>query len=194
MTDLAVPDRFAIVSSDMDQLILVNSQDEEIGADDKLSCHDGQGKLHRAFSVLLFNDKRDMLIQQRAPSKRLWGGFWSNSCCSHPRVGESLSVAAKRRVFEELGLNINELTYLYKFEYHAQFGDLGAEHELCSVFVGLVDELPQVNENEISDWRFVSWSTLEHELEAQPENFTPWFKMEWQAIQRDHGNKLHALF
>jgi isopentenyl-diphosphate delta-isomerase len=187
-------DRFAVVSSDTDQLILVNSQDEEIGFDDKLSCHDGQGKLHRAFSVLLFNEKRELLIQRRAPGKRLWGGYWSNSCCSHPRVGETMDEAAKRRVLEELGLSVSDLTFLYKFEYHAQFGDVGAEHELCTVFIGRADLDPVVNENEISQWRYIGASTLEAELEANPEHYTPWFKMEWQQITRVFASELDALF
>jgi isopentenyl-diphosphate delta-isomerase len=187
-------DRFAVVSSDTDQLILVNSQDEEIGFDDKLSCHDGQGKLHRAFSVLLFNEKRELLIQRRAPGKRLWGGYWSNSCCSHPRVGETMDEAAKRRVLEELGLSVSDLTFLYKFEYHAQFGDVGAEHELCTVFIGRADLDPVVNENEISQWRYIGASALEAELEANPEHYTPWFKMEWQQITRVFASELDALF
>ncbi|WP_370980126.1 isopentenyl-diphosphate Delta-isomerase [Agaribacterium sp. ZY112] len=185
-------DNFAVVSSDSDQLILVNEHDEELGLADKLSCHDGQGILHRAFSVLLFNERGEMLIQKRAEVKRLWGGFWSNSCCSHPREGESMTYAAQRRMSEELGLEAKHLTYLYKFQYHAQFGDIGAEHELCSVFIGRCDEQAKPNPHEISEVRWLSPEALEHELETNPDAFTPWFKLEWSEIQNKFKAQLEA--
>lgn len=192
MVELA-HDQHAVVSSDSDLLILVNSQDEEIGSADKLVCHDGQGMLHRAFSVLLFNDKGELLLQKRAAEKRLWGDFWSNSCCSHPRIGETMEQASKRRVKEELGLQV-ELEYLYKFEYRAQFDESGAEHELCWVYIGRCDTAPSPNSNEISEWRFISPSALEKELITQPEQYTPWFKLEWQEVQRSYQPQLNALF
>lgn len=187
-----VIDRDAVVSSDSDQLILVNSEDEAIGEADKLVCHDGEGMLHRAFSVLLFNEQGELLLQKRAPGKRLWGGYWSNSCCSHPRVGETMGQATRRRTWEELGLKA-EPKYLYKFEYHAQFDDSGAEHELCWVYIGRCNGEPRTNKNEISEWRFITAQTLEKELEEIPEAYTPWFKLEWQEIKRLHGRELEAL-
>ena len=87
-----------------DLLILVDSDDQEIGLMDKTLCHEDQGKLHRAFSIFLFNRSGEVLIQQRATSKLLWGDFWSNTCCSHPRAGESIDSAASRRIEEELGI------------------------------------------------------------------------------------------
>ncbi|WP_096087089.1 isopentenyl-diphosphate Delta-isomerase [Agaribacterium haliotis] len=193
MTALA-RDRFAVVSSDSDELILVNQHDEEIGSADKLLCHDGKGMLHRAFSVLLFNQHGELLLQKRAAEKRLWGDFWSNSCCSHPRVGESMHEAARRRVAEELGLEIADLVYLYKFEYHAQFGELGAEHELCSVFIGRCDSEAEPNANEISAVRWLSAAALEAELNADEAAFTPWFKMEWAHINKHFKAELEALY
>ncbi len=192
MSELA-HDRFAVVSSDADPLILVDSQDQQLGSADKASCHDGDGMLHRAFSVLIFNSRGELLLQRRAPGKRLWGGFWSNSCCSHPRDGETMDVASQRRVWEELGLK-TELHYLYKFEYHASFGEAGSEHELCWVYIGLSDDPPSTNSNEISEWRYISLSDLEDELSAHPEQFTPWFKLELQEIQNTHAEALQALF
>ena len=95
-------DLHRIVSSESEQLILVDRDDNEIGYVSKADAHDGAGMLHRAFSLFLFNDAGELLLQQRAPEKRLWGGYWSNSCCSHPRRGESLDIATSRRLLDEL--------------------------------------------------------------------------------------------
>lgn len=182
----------AVVSFDSDQLILVDSQDQQLGSADKLTCHDGDGMLHRAFSVLLFNSRGELLLQKRAKEKRLWGDYWSNSCCSHPRLGESMDEACERRMLEELGLRA-KLTFLYKFEYHADFGSLGAEHELCWVYIGRCDEEPSINENEASAWRYVSPKNLDSELASTPGHFTPWFKMEWDEIRLHYQARLDEL-
>ena len=121
-----------VVSDDTELLILVDSSDRETGQLDKSACHDGEGQLHRAFSVFIFNDAGELLIQQRAADKRLWPSFWSNSCCSHPRAGEAIDDAAERRCQQELGIAAS-LTFLYKFEYQAAYEDIGSERELCSV-------------------------------------------------------------
>lgn len=191
MSELA-HDRFAVVSSDDELLILVNERDEEVGSADKATCHDGDGLLHRAFSVLLFNSRGELLLQKRASSKRLWGGYWSNSCCSHPRAGESMAEASQRRVREELGLSA-ELTYLYKFQYLARFGDLGSENELCSIYIGVSDDVPSTNSNEISEWRYVSRADLDRELSQSPEAYTPWFKLEWQEVCSKYSEQLSAI-
>ncbi len=182
-------DPMAVVSSESEPLILVNSQDEEVGFANKSASHDGEGMLHRAFSILIFNTQGELLLQQRAPGKRLWGNYWSNSCCSHPRMGESMEQATQRRLWEELGLE-TELSFLYKFEYHCLFGDAGAEHELCWVYVGISDQEPSTNTNEIAQWRYISQADLEQELATTPEVFTPWFKLEWERIKADFGQHL----
>jgi len=185
-------DRHAIVSSDEDLLILVNDNDEQIGEADKLVCHDGDGLLHRAFSVLIFNSQGEVLLQKRADQKRLWGGYWSNSCCSHPRIGETMDEASQRRLWQELGLRA-ELVFLYKFQYHADFGEAGAEHELCWVYIGKSDTPPSTNANEVSECRYVAPSDLEQEFIDHPEQFTPWFKLEWERIKSAHAQALAAL-
>lgn len=185
-------DTHAVVSSDSDLLILVNSDDEVVGSADKLSCHDGAGVLHRAFSILLFNEQGEILLQKRAATKRLWGGYWSNSCCSHPREGETMQQACQRRMAEELGLSA-ELEFLYKFEYHAQFDAEGAEHELCWVYIGQCNMEPAVNVNEVSDWRYVSVAQLERELVDEPDSFTPWFKQEWRTLLENYSSNLAKL-
>src|SRR6201994_5019919 len=130
--------------ADADTLILVDEADREVGHLSKARCHDGQGVLHRAFSLLIFNGAGELLLQQRAPSKRLWPGYWSNSCCSHPRRAESMETAIHRRLYEELGLRC-PLQFLFKFQYQAQFESAGAEAELCSVFVGRTSDPVRVD-------------------------------------------------
>ena len=179
-------DQHAIVSSEDEEIILVNSQDEELGYALKGACHDGDGQLHRAFSVFVFNDQGELLLQQRAETKRLWPLYWSNSCCSHPRRGETVEGAGLRRMREELGLNC-EIEFVFKFEYQASFGDLGSEHELCSVFVGRTGAQPRPNATEIAALRYVSPDALDRELREAPERFTPWFKLEWPRVRRHIG-------
>src|SRR5258708_2659488 len=111
--------------SDSDTLILVDEADRSLGFLSKALCHEGRGVLHRAFSLLIFNDRGELLIQQRAASKRLWPMYWSNSCCSHPRGDESLEAATQRRLYEELGIRC-PLQFLFKFQYQAQFDATGA--------------------------------------------------------------------
>ncbi len=178
-----------IVSSEGESLILVDAADKETGFLSKAECHDGQGVLHRAFSVFLFNGDGELLLQQRAPAKRLWPMYWSNSCCSHPRRRELVEEAAVRRLQDELHTG-SELEFVYKFIYQAPFEDLGAEHELCHVFLGHVIGEPAPNDNEISSTRYVSAGELEREFEQTPEVFTPWFKMEWRHLNQDFPRRL----
>jgi len=159
----------------------------------KALCHAGRGVLHRAFSLLIFNTRGELLLQQRSPAKRLWPLYWSNSCCSHPRGSESMRVATRRRLREELGL-VCALEFLYKFQYHAQFDDDGAEHELCSVFIGCSDETPRINREEIHDWRWIAPEILQAEMSgADRAKYTPWFMLEWARIWRDHRPAVAAL-
>jgi isopentenyl-diphosphate delta-isomerase len=167
-----------------DVLILVDEQDNETGSCAKVDCHLGAGKLHRAFSVFLFNPEGKILIQQRNKNKMLWGGYWANSCCSHPRIGESTPDAAHRRIHEELGAEC-ELSYLYKFVYHAKFGDIGSEYENCWVFAGKFDGTLQADPEEISDWRFVTPDELTAEIAANGDIFSPWLKLEWERIRTE---------
>lgn len=180
-----------VVSSEQDALILVDENDQEIGSASKAACHDGDGQRHRAFSLFIFNPAGQVLLQQRAPGKRLWPGFWSNSCCSHPRLGETLAFATERRLAEELGLRA-DLSFLYRFEYIARFGDAGTEHELCAVYAGRTGSDPNPNRNEIADWRWADPVQVSTELAQAPERFTPWFQLEWQHICQEYGHWLEA--
>ena len=189
MTGRTVDNVSRVVSSEAEELILVDDDDRERGQLSKAECHDGAGVLHRAFSAFLFNRDGELLLQQRAESKRLWPGYWSNSCCSHPRAGETMAVATRRRLREELNLGA-DLQFIYKFSYHASYGDLGSERELCHVFLGRIDGEVRPNTEEIAAIRFLSVDALGAEMAEHPERFTPWFKMEWDALTTDHAAAL----
>jgi len=180
-------------AADSESLILVDEADREVGHLSKAECHHGRGVLHRAFSLLIFNGSGELLLQQRAASKRLWPLYWSNSVCSHPRRAESMEAAIHRRLHEELGLRC-ALQFLFKFQYQAQFDAAGAEQELCSVFIGRCSDPVRSNPDEISAWRWVSPQALQAELSGSgADEFTPWFKLEWARIWRDHRAALLAL-
>jgi isopentenyl-diphosphate Delta-isomerase len=181
------------IKSDVDTLILVDEADQGVGHLSKAECHEGRGILHRAFSLLIFNGSGELLLQQRASSKRLWPLYWSNSCCSHPRGGESLEVATQRRMQEELGIRC-PLQFLFKFQYQAQFDATGAENELCSVFIGRSTEPVRINSDEIMAHRWVSPEALQAEMAGSgAARFTPWFKLEWTRIWRDYRAEVLGL-
>ncbi len=184
--------RHEVVSSEAEQLILVDENDNEIGFASKGEAHDGDGILHRAFSLFIFDDDGRLLLQQRSGEKRLWGGFWSNSCCSHPRRGEIVGEAVHRRLEQELGMTA-ELQYVYKFQYQADFGQAGAEHELCHVYVGKATSPVQANRSEIDDWRWVTPTQLSAAIDAEPQRYTPWFKQEWKCLTGEHSAVLAEL-
>lgn len=183
--------RTEVVSDEAELLILVDSEDQPVGELDKAACHNGDGKLHRAFSLFILNSKGQILLQKRAKNKRLWGGYWSNSCCSHPRVGESMADAVIRRSEQELGITVNA-KFVYKFEYSAQFGDMGSEHELCSVYVAQTEDEPTFNTEEISACRWVSPAKLAKALVDNADHYTPWLKLECETLRTDHSNVLRA--
>ena len=129
--------REEVVSSANEQLILVDDQDRELGFKSKGDCHAGKGVLHRAFSIFVFNGDNELLLQQRSPTKLLWPNYWSNTCCSHPRRGESMDDAVTRRLVQELGFDC-PLEFLYKFKYQAQFG---TRRRRARVLLGLLRPL-----------------------------------------------------
>jgi len=179
--------------AESEQLILVDESDCEIGHLGKADCHAGGGVLHRAFSLFIFNAQNQLLLQQRAAGKRLWPHYWSNSCCSHPRRAESMETAIHRRLHEELGLRC-PLHFLFKFQYQAQFEAAGAEHEVCSVFIGRTSDPVRINRGEVQGHRWVSPEALQEELDGHGSGqFTPWFILEWRRIWRDHRAALRAL-
>ena len=172
----------AVVSFDSEPLIVVDQHDQVLGHDSKAALHQGSGTLHRAFSIFLFNPQGEVLLQQRSDQKALWPAFWSNTCCSHPRRGETYEIATQRRLEEELGVSA-ELAFTHRFQYQAQYDAVGAEHELCSVYVGCIDGDPNPNPSEVADWRWIAPCALDQWLSEHPETLTPWFKLEWEALR-----------
>lgn len=181
--------RDEVVSSADEELILVDELDRQIGHRSKAECHAGNGVLHRAFSIFVFNGDDELLLQKRSLDKPLWPNYWSNTCCSHPRRGESMEEAVSRRLAQELGFAC-PLRFLYKFKYQAQYGAVGAEHEYCWVYHGRYDGAVDANVSEIAEWRYIGVAELEAELETAPERFTPWFKMEWAHIRHNFLDSL----
>lgn len=181
-----------IVSFDDEPLICVDADDAVTAHATKAACHDGQGILHRAFSVFLFNSRGELLLQQRSAQKRLWPMWWSNSCCSHPRRGESLADAVVRRTHEELHVT-TPLHFTHKFIYHAVYGDEGAEHELCHVYVGVSDAPVAVNANEVAAERWISPAALDTALADPESRYTPWLRLEWAELRAKHWSRIETL-
>lgn len=156
-------------------VVLVNEHDDALGLMEKQQAH-VNGLLHRAFSVFLFNEKGDMLLQKRAEGKYHSPGQWTNAVCSHPRPGETYLEGAQRRLREELGIK-TELQQKFHFIYKADVGQNLWEHELDYVFTGLYEGPFELNPEEVAEVRYLSPTDLDSEMERNPEHFTEWFKI-----------------
>ena len=166
-----------------EQVVLVDEQGNEIGLMGKQEAHE-KGLLHRAISILIFNSTGEMLVQQRAFSKYHWAGIWSNTCCSHPRAGESFEAAASRRLFEELGFR-TALKKEFHFTYQAYDAPSGlTEHEFDWVFTGVYDEPFVFNPEEIHEVRWLSKADLLHDLQANPDHWSFWFKIILEEMEK----------
>ena len=160
---------------DMENVILVNDQDEEIGQLEKLSAHK-QGLLHRAFSIFIFNSNQELLLHKRADGKYHSPGLWTNTCCSHPRPGEKTIDAANRRLMEEMGMHC-DLKHAFSFTYRAELDQGLTEHEFDHVFIGVSNDSPKPNPEEVSDWKYLPMTAIQSEINTHPQNFTEWFKI-----------------
>ena len=158
----------------MEQVILVDEKDTNIGVMEKLEAH-RKGVLHRAFSILLFDNKGNILLQQRAHEKYHSAGLWTNTCCSHPRPDENLSDATSRRLQEEMGIHTS-LDFRYKFIYKAELGNL-IEHEYDHVFTGSFEGTPNINPVEVADWKFMRPAEILEDISQHPSRYSAWFQM-----------------
>ncbi len=158
-----------------EQVILVTPQDQEIGAMEKLEAH-RRGALHRAFSVLIFNARDELLLQKRADSKYHCGGIWTNACDGHPRPGEATVDAARRRLREELGFDC-PLREVLHFTYRAELDHGLQEHEVDYLFIGRFDGAPTPNPAEASAVRWIGWDALEQDVRDHPEQYAAWSKI-----------------
>ena len=168
-------------------VVLVNDQDETLGIASRLEAHSGFGLLHRAISVFLFNERGEVLMQRRHRGKSLWGGYWSNSCCTHPLPNEETLDCAVRRVGEELGVAA-QLTFQFKFKYQASFDEHSSEHELCSVYIGEIQCDPTVDPTEIEEWAWWTKEELDQKMAMEPNQFTPWSITEWKRLQSNRSD------
>jgi isopentenyl-diphosphate delta-isomerase len=159
----------------MEKVILVDPNDQEVGTMEKIEAH-RRGLLHRAFSILLFNSKGEVLLQKRSAAKYHSAGLWTNTCCSHPLPDESPDHAARRKLKQEMGIDLQP-DFAYKFLYKAPLDNGLTEHELDYVFVGQFDGEPAVNADEVSDWKYVDLAALRHDVDVHPARYTVWFKM-----------------
>lgn len=167
-------------------VVLVDHQDNQTGLMEKIKAHE-KAMLHRAFSIFIFNTRHELMIQQRAFSKYHTPGLWTNTCCSHPRNGESLKDAAKRRLKEEMGISC-ELKEAFHFIYKADVGQGLIEHELDHVFIGITDELPLINCDEVASWKYDTMEHLRLDIAQHPGNYTVWFKKAFEEVVK-HSNK-----
>ncbi|MEI9920311.1 MAG: isopentenyl-diphosphate Delta-isomerase [Bacteroidota bacterium] len=159
----------------MEQVILVDENDNAIGTMEKMEAH-RKGLLHRAFSILVFNSKGQMLLQKRSWKKYHSGGLWTNACCSHPQPDENIESAMRRKLKQEMGIDaIPEFSH--KFIYKTALENNLTEHEYDHVYIARYDGEPQINRDEVDEWRFENLSKLREEVRKNPEEYTYWFRL-----------------
>lgn len=169
-------------------VILVDENDRETGIMEKMQAH-VEAKLHRAFSVFIFSPKGELMLQQRAFTKYHSPGLWTNTCCSHPRQGETTSEAAHRRLKEEMGFDC-DFDEVFSFVYRAEFDNNLTEHEFDHVFIGTSEALPEINPGEVASYRFSSMSEIRNGMEQNPEIFTIWFRIAFDRVAQYFDEKI----
>jgi isopentenyl-diphosphate delta-isomerase len=163
-----------------EQVILVDALDNEMGSMEKMEVH-LKGLLHRAFSVFLFNNQGEMLLQKRAADKYHSPGLWTNTCCSHPRPGELVKDAANRRLAEEMGI-VADIEHAFHFIYNARLDQGLVEHELDHVYIGTYDGIINANQKEVSDYLYIDLEVLKNKIKRAPDDFTAWFKIAFPKV------------
>ena len=174
-----------------EQVILVNEKDEPIGLSDKQKAHE-TGALHRAVSVFIFNKKGELLLQKRASSKYHGAGLWTNTCCTHPRNGETNIACAHRRLKEEMGFD-TELEERFSFIYKSEVENGLVENEFDHVFFGVYDGDINLNEEEVEDCTFVSLGNVSKDADQHPERFSIWFRIILEKFKEHLSGMEHQL-
>lgn len=172
-------------------MILVDENDVQTGTMEKLEAHQ-KGLLHRAFSIFIFNNKGEFLLQQRAVGKYHNGGLWTNTCCSHPLPGEAVANAASRRLFEEMGFS-SSITPAFTFTYKATFPNGLTEYEFDHVFTGVYNGDVRADNNEVSDYCFKNISDIEASIETHPHKYTEWFKIALPQVKLLFANEFNMV-
>jgi isopentenyl-diphosphate delta-isomerase len=157
----------------IEEVVLVDEKNNVLGTMPKAEVHQKETPLHRAFSVFIFNKDGKLLLQQRSYKKKTWPGVWSNSCCGHPKLNENNIEAAKRRIKEELRINIDSIDEIASYRY--SFSKDGImENEICPVLMGFTQEEPKINEDEIESVKWISWGEFLKDIEDNQEKYSPW--------------------
>ena len=158
-----------------ENVILVDSNDNPIGLEEKVKCHLPNGKLHRAFTALLFDNEGRLVLTKRSSSKMLWPGDWDGTVASHPRENETYISSAERRMPEEIGI-MCKFDYLFKFEYHVPYKDVGSENEICGTLIGIIENSSKFSlvKEEISETKWIAPNELIDELKKNPQIYCPW--------------------
>jgi isopentenyl-diphosphate delta-isomerase len=172
----------------VEYVVLVDEQDREVGAMEKLQAH-LEAKLHRAISVFVFNENKQMLLQKRAEGKYHSAGLWTNTCCSHPKPGEKTMDAAKRRLQEEMGMHC-DMKYAFNFTYLAKLEHNLSEHEFDHVFFAFSNEMPKPDPGEVAEYKYLSLPEIETQLQQNPGQFTVWFALIFDRVKTEI-NKLN---
>ena len=170
----------------VERVILVDGNDSAVGSEDKVRCHLPDGMLHRAFTALLFDAGGRLVLARRSPDKMLWPGCWDGTFASHPREGETYVSSAERRMPEEMGGVECAMDYLFKFEYHVPYKDIGSENEVCGTLIGVVDTETEFDpvRGEISEVRRISAGELAREVSHRPRDYCPWMLVALHLLDR----------
>jgi len=175
-------------------VILVDQDDNPIGKEDKVKCHLPNGKLHRAFTALIFNDDGKLLLTKRSEGKMLWPNDWDGTVASHPRESETYVSSAERRMPEEIGISC-KMNYVNKFEYHVPYKDIGSENEICSTLIGMVDSFDNscMIKDEISEVKWINPDELKNELEQNKDAYCPWMVIALYFLADSDPNTLEKF-
>jgi len=169
-----------IPSMKIEKVVLVDEKDTSIGEMEKMEAHE-KAVLHRAFSVFVFNDKDELMLQQRALSKYHSPGLWTNTCCSHPRPGEEVLDAGHRRLMEEMGFNC-AIEKIFDFIYKAKLDKGLTEHEFDHVLIGRYEDDPHINPDEVESWKWMKMDAIDKDMKAHPEKYTIWFRIAFDRV------------
>ncbi|MCV0430595.1 isopentenyl-diphosphate Delta-isomerase [Nitrosopumilus sp.] len=172
-------------------VILVDENDNPIGKEEKVKCHLPNGKLHRAFTALLFDNEGRLVLTRRAKEKMLWPNDWDGTFASHPRESETYVSSGERRMPEELGIT-GTLDYLHKFEYHVPYKNVGSENEICGTLIGIIDKSTELKEikGEIDEIKWMSPKELLEEIRIKPEIYCPWMLIALQLLEKSDKSML----
>jgi len=172
-------------------VILVDQDDNPIGKEEKVKCHLPNGKLHRAFTALIFNNEGKLLLTKRSDKKMLWPGYWDGTVASHPRESETYVSSAERRMPEEIGISC-KMNYVNKFEYHVPYKDIGSENEICGTLIGTIDNFDnsRLIKDEISDVKWINPDELKNELEQNRDAYCPWMVIALYFLANSDPNTL----